>query len=449
MDNYYNQSSKRIPYDDTPIYRKNSAKQNRENKPPKVKLLSVILVALIIMNIILCVTCYTYLKNGKIKIVNIYNDTFSGQNVNYMEDAMRSAKYSSVIVAAGMSGSYQGLLINNKISSNNEFYNNTVSHGAGFLYKINGDDAYFITCYHVIGYDGNNDVNNTRIWVLPATMLVPIEVELVAYHEKEDIAVLKYTHSNILETLEGLKPVSVYDSTFLSEYEDVFTIGNPLNYGFTGTDGKITSYRQILTFSGSEHSWIKINVAINPGNSGGALYNSNGQFIGMVNARIEETNTGGMVSNYAYAIPGTLVKSIADNIIENDINCGSKPRYADVGINFGVDEIMGIERYKDEYIDQNGNEKELNQEYVIVESFTANSIAKASGIKLKDRIVSVELKLLDNSDIIVVPIINKYTFYEYAYAISPGSTIKFNIKRQNEKNETIDVSISLIATKYS
>lgn len=449
MDNLYGQSSNKIPYDDTPIYRRNSATQNHSKKPCGVKLLSVILVALVIMNVILCITCYTYLKNGKIKVVNIYNDTFSSQNVNYMEDAMRSAKYSSVLVAAGMSESHQGLLNGNKISSNDEFYHSTISHGAGFFYKMSGDTAYFVTCYHVINYSGNNDVANTRVWVLPATMLVPLEVELVAYHEKEDIAVLKYTHSNILETLEGLKPVSVYDSTFISEYEDVFTIGNPLNYGFTGTNGKITTYRHILTNSGVEHSWIKINVAINPGNSGGALYNANGQFIGMVNARIEETNTGSFVSNFAYAIPGTLVKSIADNIIENNVASGTRPLAANVGINFGVDEIMGIERYKDEYIDQNGDKKELNQEFVIVESFTANSIAKSSGIKRNDRIISVEIKLLESDEIKVVPILNRYTFYEYSYAITPGSTIKFNIQRQNEKNETINVSISLIATKYS
>ncbi len=449
MDSLYNNQTNKIPYDDTPIFRRNSQQSSKNQKPIKVKVFALMLAIMVVLNVALCITCYTYLQNGKIKNVNIYNDTFSSQEVTYLTDSMRAAKYSTVCIAAGMSEEKQNLLDDNQITTNYEFYHSTKSHGAGFLYKIEGDSAYFVTCFHVINYASDENVaKNTRIWVLPSTMLVPVEVELVSYLEKEDVAVLKYTHNDILVTLEGMVPVSVYDSTFVSEYEDVFTIGNPLNYGLTGTQGKLTAYRQILTVTGVEHAWLKTNAAINPGNSGGPLFNADGQFIGMVNANIPQSSSGDPVSNMAFAIPGTLVLSIADNIIENDLKF-SKPLAVNVGINFGVDEIMGIERYKDVYKDQNGEYKDLDQEYVIVKSFDNNSIAKAQGMKVHDRIVSVEIELLGSEETIVVPILNRYTFYEYAFAIKPSSFIKFNIQRQNAQNETESLSISVRATKYS
>ena len=444
-----NDSTKKIPYDDSPIIRQ-GAQKTTAKKNIGIKVFSVCFIALIVLNIALCITCYTYLQNGKIRIVNIYNDKFSSQEAVYLTDTMRTAKYHSVCVAAGLTQSGLASIMPNSNLSNSEFFHKTKSHGAGFLYKIIGNSAYFVTCYHVINYDNDeNTLSSTRIWVLPASMLVPIEVELVSYSAKDDVAVLKYTHNDILETLEGCTPVSCYDSTFLTEYEDVFTIGNPLNYGFTGTSGKLTAYRQYYYDSQEkqEYYWLKTDAAINPGNSGGALYNADGEFIGMVNANIPESATGAPVSNTAYAIPGTLVCSIADNIIENNLNM-TKPNAINVGIIFGVDEIRGVDRYKAKYKDQYGNYKDLDQQYVIVKDFESSSIAESQGLKKGDRIVSIDIELYGNDDVMTIPILNVFTYYEYAYGIKPSSIIKFNIERQNEKNETIEHSVFVRAIKY-
>ena len=439
----------KIPYDDTPIFRVENQK-NRNNGIKNIKFGPIFLIIMIVLNVFLSITCYTYLKNGKIKQVNIYNDTYQSQEVTYMQDSMRSAKYHSVCVAAGLTKSGLASIIPGVKLNNNDFYRKTKSHGAGFLYKIEGDTAYFITCFHVINFEKDESkVSQTRIWVLPASMLTPIEVELVSYSEKDDVAVLKYTHSNIIETLEGCTPVSVYDSTFVSEYEDVFTIGNPLNYGFTATSGKITAYRQsyIDDDSNIEYYWMKTDAAINPGNSGGGLFNANGELIGMVNANIPTNSLGTPVNNTAFAIPGTLVVSIAENIIQNDLK-HSAPSIINLGINLDIDEIMGVERQKSKYLDQYGNVKDLDQEYVIIDSFNPVSIAKSYGLKEKDRIVSIEIEMYGREGKIIVPILNKLTYYEYAYAIKPGSSIKFNIERQNSENKTIKLEIIVSGVKY-
>lgn len=446
MDNLYNSESNKIPYDDTPIFRANK-RIGLSGKGKKTKIFSVFFVLLFVMNIALCITCYTYLKNGKIKNVNIYNDTYSSQETSYLVDSMRSAKYHSVCVAAGIIRNGISILPE-QVLTNDQFYGSTKSHGAGFLYKIIENTAYFVTCFHVINYTNNeNDVASTRIWVLPATMLVPIEVELVSYSEKDDVAVLKYTHSNILETLEGCTPVSVYDSAFLKEYEDVFTIGNPLNHGLAGTNGKISAVRQLIRVSGMDidSAWIKTNTPINPGNSGGGLYNAKGELIGMVNANIPKNASGEPVSNVAFAIPGALVCSIADYIIANNLKM-SPPLAVDLGIEIGVDEIMGIERYKDVYKDQNGEYVDVDQQYVVVKSFTSSTSIAKNLLKVNDRILSVELKLYGKEETIVIPILNKYTFYEYAYGIEPGSVMKFVVQRQNLKNETITETVEVRAT---
>ncbi len=447
MDIDFNASSNKIPYDDTPIFR-----EPKRRKPvsgtKKIKIYTIILVLMFVLNVALCITCHVYLQNGKIKSVNIYNDTFSSQDAVYMTDSMRAAKYSAVCVAAGYRQTGVSLLPTATLT-NEQFYNNTVSHGSGFLYKIEGETAYFVTCFHVINYEKNESlVPSTRVWVLPASMLVPLEVEVVAYSKKDDVAVLKYTHSDILATLEGCTPVSVYDSTFLTEYEDVFTIGNPLNHGLNGTSGKVTAFRQLVLISGMDKdlSWIKIDVAINPGNSGGGLFNANGQLVGMVNARIPTDTSNEPVSNIAFAIPGTLVCSIADYIIENNLSY-SKPQMVDLGVNLDVDQVMGVERYKGKYKDQEGKFVDVDQQYVVIKSFSsANSIAKQQGLKVGDRLVSVELELYGNDETIVVPILNKFTFYEYAYAIKPGSFMKFTVQRQNASNQTVEEVITVRAT---
>ena len=193
---------------------------------------------------------------------------------------------------------------------------------------------------------------------------------------------------------------------------------------------------------------MKTDAAINPGNSGGALYNAKGEFVGMVNAYIPKTSSGDPVNNMAYAIPGTLVCSIADNIIENHLYM-AKPTAVNLGLKFGVDEVMGIERHKSTYKDKKGEFKDLDQQYVIVESFDNNSIARDQGLKVNDRIIKMEIDILGQDERIEVPILNRYTFYEYAYAIKKGSFIKFTVARQNAQNETIYEDVTVRATKYS
>ncbi|MFM8913544.1 MAG: PDZ domain-containing protein, partial [Flammeovirgaceae bacterium] len=60
-------------------------------------------------------------------------------------------------------------------------------------------------------------------------------------------------------------------------------------------------------------SFIQTDAAVNPGNSGGALVNLKGELIGINSAIATAT---GSYSGYSFAIPVSLVKKIADDLLE-------------------------------------------------------------------------------------------------------------------------------------
>jgi S1-C subfamily serine protease len=59
---------------------------------------------------------------------------------------------------------------------------------------------------------------------------------------------------------------------------------------------------------------MRIDVAVNGGNSGGALFNDDGEVIGIVNAKMSDST----IDNIGYAIPSNVAKNVADNIIYYD-----------------------------------------------------------------------------------------------------------------------------------
>ena len=54
---------------------------------------------------------------------------------------------------------------------------------------------------------------------------------------------------------------------------------------------------------------MRMDTAVNSGNSGGGLFNKRGELIGIVNAKLNNTD------NMSYAIPSNFVKSVVDNIL--------------------------------------------------------------------------------------------------------------------------------------
>lgn len=181
------------------------------------------------------------------------------------------------------------------------FQTTSAASGSGFIIT---DDGYIITNYHVIE---NSD--SITVSLYDGTSYT---AELIGYDESNDIAVLKVD-------AEGLTPVVVGDSDNLNVGDSVIAIGNPLGeLTFSLTSGAVSALDREVTLSNSvTMDLIQTDCAINSGNSGGALFNLNGEVIGVTNAKYSGSGTGASIDNIAFAIPINQVKEIVESIIEN------------------------------------------------------------------------------------------------------------------------------------
>ena len=101
------------------------------------------------------------------------------------------------------------------------------------------------------------------------------------------------------------------DSDNLEVGEQIVAIGNALGYGQSVTTGIVSALNREVTIDNTTSSLIQVDAAINPGNSGGALFNMNGELVGINSAKYASEEVEGM----GYAIPITKAKDILDNLM--------------------------------------------------------------------------------------------------------------------------------------
>lgn len=171
-----------------------------------------------------------------------------------------------------------------------------VVKGAGSGVIIS-EDGYIITNNHVI--DGANNVTVTlRDGQKSYTAAV------IGSDRENDIALLKVDAT-------GLSPATFGDSSTLAVGDYVVAIGNPLGQlGGTVTDGIISALARNVTIEGENMTLLQTNAQISPGNSGGGLFNSNGELVGIVNAKDSATEVEGI----AFAIPINNVLDIISDL---------------------------------------------------------------------------------------------------------------------------------------
>ncbi len=435
LDDYESSSRNKIPYDDIPISRNgsSSSRKRSSSRAPMMgvnKILICLVSVMFVINIVLCSVSVYFLKHSKTKEVNVFYNNINADTESSAL-ATSTAWWSSVCVAAGGSVS---------VNDADSFFTSARSRGSGIIYRIASDNKtiYFVTCYHVIsGYED-------KVWVLLPSQLKPISVEVVSYSSHYDIAVLKYKSSTTAEdVLEGCTPIQIYDSTYLSVGDDSFAVGNPLSNGFSVTKGIVSRINTLITVDNNNYlsREIQTDAAINPGNSGGGLFNAEGKFIGLINAKLNTSKSGTTtitVAGTAYAIPGTLVCSIAESIIKNS----GKATYVNLGVEFKEDLDLGITQTEVQY---QGKNKMILKNYVVVSSVVSGSIAYRK-LHAGDIIDSMEFSIIEGGKVVQkkVEMYNIYNFEDHSFAIVSGSEIKFNIRR----NGIIEDTVSVLASSF-
>lgn len=413
-DNY---SSQKIPYDEIPISRKAQKKKHERVSVSNFNILVSIVAVMFIINIGLCIALVYHAKHAVVKNIIVNNNTITAVG-DASAWAVETAESSSVCIAAG-----------GTCYDKNSFYKNTSSRGSGVIYKIdeNKNEIYYITCHHVIdGYD--------KFYVLLPSEHIE-RAEVIGYSAYYDVAILKTKADNA----EISTAIQVFDSTFLTTGEEVFAVGNPLSGGPSVTKGIVSRLNTLINIEGNnfQSREIQIDAAINPGNSGGGVFNNEGKFIGLVNAKLNYAQSGSSniaVAGTAYAIPSRLVISIADNIIKN----GGSPTCVNLGVKLNHNADFTFEKYEFE------DNRYIKDYKVQVSSVSAGSIAEGKFYN-NDELISVKF-----TDIFghaqEITMFNMYSFDDIKFIVKPYSVITFTVNREFKGLVEVNVEASSFST---
>lgn len=220
----------------------------------------------------------------------IYQSVPSSQNLGNMNYAV-----SNVVSAVSDTVTE---IVTEKVTTNS-FFGQFVQKGAGSGVIISAD-GYIVTCAHVIE-------GSTTITVKLANGKT-YNAKKIGSDTQTDIALIK------IDAEEELTVATIGDSDKLIVGEPAIAIGNPLGeLGGTTTNGIISALEREVTIDGTTYTLLQTNAAINPGNSGGALFNINGELIGIVNAKESGTSIEGL----GFAIPINDAISVVEQLREN------------------------------------------------------------------------------------------------------------------------------------
>lgn len=213
------------------------------------------------------------------------------------------------LVAENLSPSVVTVNVTYESASNNFFYDlDQEGSGSGVIFDITDTELQLVTNYHVIS---NADL--VEIKTFTGDLLT---AKVLGYDSQQDLAVLAVPLSDIPSGLLNQLTIATFaDSSQVRQGELAIAIGSPLGETFSNsvTVGVVSSIERSLTIDGFSHTLIQTDAAINPGNSGGALFNSEGQLIGINTAKWQEVSVEGL----GFAIPMNIAKPIIEDIVSN------------------------------------------------------------------------------------------------------------------------------------
>ncbi|WP_405701357.1 trypsin-like peptidase domain-containing protein [Streptomyces sp. NBC_01383] len=184
------------------------------------------------------------------------------------------------------------------------------SLGSGIVYDTNG---HIVTNAHVVGTEKTFKVSS-------ATGEKVLSASLVAAYPEQDLAVIR------LDTVpKGLKAAKFGDSDKVAVGQIVLAMGSPLGLSSSVTQGIVSALGRTVSESSAGGgtgatiaNMVQTSAAINPGNSGGALVNLNSEVIGIPTLGATDPQMGGSAApGIGFAIPVSMVKTVADQIIKN------------------------------------------------------------------------------------------------------------------------------------
>lgn len=235
--------------------------------------------------------------------------------------------------------------------------NSTQSEGSGFVIT---SDGYIITNLHVInkntskneangqGANSTVDVSGTLNFALFDNIKVDgkyllFSLKIVAYDQKEDIAVLQLVNdfsyfNESGDIISGLENVCNISTETAKQGQKVVAIGNALSYGLSVTDGVVSVAEMNGYLQEYGHSFIQTDCPINSGNSGGPLFNRSGTVIGINSMGLRNDIDGDGIAdgyeNISWAIPSIRIKVFIEEVNLGAVEVGKVFMQTNISANF-------------------------------------------------------------------------------------------------------------------
>ncbi|WP_328693597.1 trypsin-like peptidase domain-containing protein [Streptomyces phaeochromogenes] len=182
--------------------------------------------------------------------------------------------------------------------------------GSGVVYD---DKGHIVTNAHVVG-------DEKTFKVTTANSEDELTAKLVSTYPQQDLAVIRLDRKP-----EGLKAAEFGDSSKVDVGQIVLAMGSPLGLSSSVTQGIVSATGRTVSEGSTDGgtgatiaNMVQTSAAINPGNSGGALVDLDGQVIGIPTLAATDPGMGeGAAAGIGFAIPASMVRTVADQIVED------------------------------------------------------------------------------------------------------------------------------------
>ena len=309
--------------------------------------------------------------------------------------------------------------------------------GSGVFYQVEKDGSAFIVTNHHVVYDSESltwDKISDEIHVLLYGMentQYAIPATYVGGSMYYDLAVLRVEKSELLKSAVENGTVAaaqIADSEKTVVGQTSVAIGNPAAAGISVSSGIISVDSEYITMTAVDNKTsislrvTRTDTAVNSGNSGGGLFDSCGNLIGIVNAKMN-TSTA---ENIAYAIPSNLVCAVANNVIDHCFGASCK--------NLLIPDL-GLETEIVQHL------VSMNESGILrkTESVAVKSVAKSSVLygKLSEKDVIVSITVGGKT----TQITKNYMVSETLLTARAGDKVSFEVLR-NGQTVTVDATLT-------
>jgi S1-C subfamily serine protease len=254
-----------------------------------------------------------------------------------------------------------------------------------------------VTNAHVVAGGGPFKVTDSRGHSYPAT--------LVGSFAPDDLAVIRTQGAS-------LHAATLADSGQLKIGDIVLAIGNPLGLRSSVTEGIISALGRTVPEGNGVvlPNVIQTSASINPGNSGGALVDLSGQVVGIPTlAATDPQLGGGAAPGIGFAIPSSVVKDIAGQIVHSGHVVNSHRAFLGVDFSVGLGAAPGA----------------------LVAAVQPDGPAARAGIVPGDAIISINHQPINTPDDVATALAS----------LSPGQIVPMQIVRQDGSQVTVQVKL--------